>query len=126
MSRVTNAAANTNSSDGADYMELANENASDGNQENIISRKFYMDINGSLNDLAANPDWAKWTPQSIGSNFIFQSVKAHKQGTLPQVAKTRTGDLKNVILHGIDVLRSQSNFPISLGVNMTGAERVSL
>lgn len=86
-----------------------------------ITRKYLISFESSLNDLAAEPDRATWTPDN-GSHHIFQSRTRYSSEAGAQRMDTPQGNLKNVLLIGMKIKKVHSNFPCELGVKVSGAK----
>ena len=86
--------------------------------ENPLSRSIVVSVRASLNDLCLQKNKSTWAPSSEALRSIFQQ----KKYTGLDGSADAQGDLKAVVLPGMDLAHVTSSFPISLGARITGVD----
>jgi len=81
----------------------------------VVTRYITVEVAGSLTSLASGGQSAKWSVAQ-NADAIFQPSQADR-GFSDVVGKC---DLQSAVLHTMEVETIQSNFPCSVGVNITG------
>lgn len=85
-------------------------------QQFFITRRFHVQINGSIGQFSQfGSEAATWTPQNgkvgevFGINDVFQAAPDNL---------TTAGMLQNAVLHKVTVLEQKNEFPLNLGVSI--------
>lgn len=84
-----------------------------------ITRKFVLQWDNSLSNLASRPNQATWRPQD-GHYDCFQSRTRYAPGC--QRSDVRRGNLEQVIMIGMKIKKVDSTFPCQLGLNVYGCK----
>lgn len=109
--------------DGADKMAVQMRVESDdigAADNNLITRQYLVEVEGSLNDMQVKGHLAEWTPFDGCEKRLFQS---HRHGGTSGVrADTRGGDIEHAVLHSMYLKEVQSDYPCSLGLTVSGVK----
>ena len=88
------------------------------NLKRSCRRVITAEISGSLAKLGAGgAGAATWKIDSQAIEHVFSPKTSEVNGNRDQ-----TSDLKNVVLHGVELLGVQSTFPVTLGLKISGVE----
>ena len=82
-----------------------------------ITRKFLIQFDNSLSNLAARPSAAKWKPEN-GRFDIFQTRTRYAPNC--QRSERRRGNLEQTLLIGMKIKKIDSTFPCQLGFSVKG------
>lgn len=88
------------------------------NPDYPLHRDICVSIRASLNDLCLQKGKGKWEPSPEALKHMFQQ----RRFTSLDGSSESSGDLKSVVLHGLEVKHSKSTFPVSLGARVTGVD----
>ena len=80
-----------------------------GSQQNVISRKYVMQWENSMEGLSNYPENSTWRPLETAAT-MFQSSTRYQQGACRK-SKFRQGDISQAILIGMKIKKVSSNFP---------------
>jgi hypothetical protein len=84
-----------------------------------ITRKYVLQWDNSLTNLAARPNQATWCPQD-GHYDCFQTKTRYAPGC--QRSESRRGNLEQVIMIGMKIKKVDSTFPCQLGLSVYGCK----
>ena len=121
--RVSNETANEEVIEDLSSLRVANVDEkfnTPAHMQNVIVRHYALEWENSMVGLANFPENAAWKPLE-GHHDIFQSTSRYKQGVVRR-SKFRQGDLDQAILIGMKVKKVSSNFPVQLGLEVTGCK----
>lgn len=83
-----------------------------------LTRNIVVGIRASLDALCLQKTKGTWAPTPDALKAILQQAKfTDLQGT-----SERTGDLKSIVLHSIEMQDVKSTFPVAVGLNATGVD----
>ena len=88
------------------------------NPEHPLNRSLVVSIRASLNDLCLKKSKSTWAPSADALRNILQQ----KKFTDLQGSAEAQGDLKSVVLHKMSVSAQKNDFPLSVGLRLTGVD----
>lgn len=86
-----------------------------------LTRRVVASVRATLADLCNSRARASWSPTEEQLKSIFQN----SQFVNLKGETARTGDLRHTVLHSVCAKQVKSDFPISLGVNITGVDALT-
>lgn len=107
-----------------EQVQAADATLGEGNSFNVVDsdhplkRSVVVSIKASLNDLCLQKQRATWQPSQEALKSIFQQRKF----TSLDGSAEPMGDLKSIVLHGMELNHVKSTFPMSLGARVTGVD----
>ena len=91
---------------------------STNNPDHPLTRTFVANVRATLNDLCVRKSKATWSP----SPEVVKSILQQKRFTDLSGTQEQMGDLNSVVLHSMKLNSYKSDFPVPLGVKLTGVD----